>query len=572
LLICIAFTSCNSLDSGEPTGQNDDTFAENFGTAVNRDFIGQVVDTDNHPIQGVTISIGSATAQTDVNGVFIINNAGVYQKFAYIKAKKTGYIDGSRTMVPTSGKNNVKIMLLPNTPVATIQSGQVSEVTLPSGTKVTFDGVFQDENGSDYSGAVQVAMYHLLPSNNNLEMIMPGMLYAQRIDNQQVVLNTFGMMNVELKGSAGQKVYLRYGHPAQISQLIDDSQLGSAPSTIPLWHFDEAKGYWKEEGFATRVGNKYVGSVSHFSWWNCDIPNSSLLLTFTFQDSNGNPLSNLHINILNPAGYHASGSTDANGQLAGILPANQELTVNVYAGYSCGVAFSTTVGPFTVDTVVPVITVGSTSVLSSEVVGTLLKCNGSNVTNGYVYLSRNGGFSVTPVTNGAFSFNEMYCSSNTAFTLKGVDYETLQTTDSISYNFTPPITNIGNIQACNAVTEFISYQIDNGETVILFDQINAGSGTSAGLNINAYSQNTPNGNGIYIFGTTNIPGTYTTSTFSIEGTGVGYISASSTNTIQFILNNFGAVGEFIDMTFSGTYDDTTGTHTLTGVAHVIRDN
>jgi hypothetical protein len=205
-------------------------------------------------------------------------------------------------------------------------------------------------------------------------------------------------------------------------------------------------------------------------------------------------------------------------------------------------------------------------------VGTLLKCNGSNVTNGYVYLSRNGGFSVTPVTNGAFSFNEMYCSSNTAFTLKGVDYETLQTTDSISYNFTPPITNIGNIQACNAVTEFISYQIDNGETVILFDQINAGSGTSAGLNINAYSQNTPNGNGIYIFGTTNIPGTYTTSTFSIEGTGVGYISASSTNTIQFILNNFGAVGEFIDMTFSGTYDDTTGTHTLTGVAHVIRDN
>jgi hypothetical protein len=328
-------------------------------------------------------------------------------------------------------------MLLPNTPVATIQSGQVSEVTLPSGTKVTFDGAFIDENGADYSGTVQVAMYHLTSSNQNLNELMPGMLYAQTEQNNQVVLATYGMLNVELKGSSGQKLNIKSGHTAEISMLIDDTQLSTAPSTIPLWHFDETKGYWKEDGIATKVGNKYVGEVSHFSWWNCDLPNSSILLTFTFVDSNGSPLSNLYVNILNPAGYHASGATDANGQLAGILPANQELTVNVYASYSCGVAFSTTVGPFTVDTVVPVITVGSSSVLSSEVVGTLLKCNGSNVTNGYVYLSRNGGFSVTPVTNGAFSFNEMYCSSNTAFTLKGVDYETLQTTDSISYNFTP---------------------------------------------------------------------------------------------------------------------------------------
>lgn len=118
--------SCDSSDSNGPS-QNDDTFAQNFGSSVSKDFIGQVVDSDNHPIQNATIKIGTSTVQTDVNGVFIINGATVYERLAYIKATKTGYIDGSRAMVPTSGKNNVKIMLIPNTPLETIQSGVASE-------------------------------------------------------------------------------------------------------------------------------------------------------------------------------------------------------------------------------------------------------------------------------------------------------------------------------------------------------------------------------------------------------------------------------------------------------------
>ena len=77
----------------------------------------------------------------------------------------------------------------------------------------------------------------------------------------------------------------------------------------------------------------------------------------------------------------------------------------------------------------------------------------------------------------------------------------------------------------------------------------------------------------YIWGNTSIPGTYFTPTFQIEGSGVGYIGSSTVNTIQFILNQFGPVGGYIDMTFSGTYQDANNqSHTLTGVAHVIRDN
>lgn len=575
--ISLAFASCNPNDDNPSSSQNDDTFAENFGAAVNRDFIGQVVDKDNHPIQGVTVSIGTSTAQTDINGVFIINNANVNQKFAYIQAKKTGYIDGSRAMVPTTGKNNVKIMLLPNTPVATIQSGQSSEVALPSGTKVTFDGAFQDENGNDYSGAVNVAMFHLTTSDENIDKLMPGMLYAQRSNNEEAVLATFGMLNVELKGAAGQKLNIKSGHTAEISMLIDDTQLSTAPSTIPLWHFDETKGYWKEDGIATKVSNKYVGEVSHFSWWNCDTFSSTVSLTVTVVDANGNPVSNAGVQlVVNSTGFTSYiQSTNASGQVSGLVPANQALTMNLYPTSNCGISNTSTIGPFSSDTNLPAVTIDASSAISTQVTGTLLKCNGNNVTNGYVLLKRNNNFSLSTVSNGDFSFNQLYCNDNTEFTLKGVDYESLQTTDSITYNFTPITTAIGNIHACNAVSEFVSYQIDNQPTVILFETIQAGyqSGPNIGFYISAYNQDSTTGNGLSIGSDTNILGTYgPTSSFYIEASQIGYISATTTNTMQYNLNQFGAVGEYIDMTFSGTYNDFNGiTHTLTGVAHVLRD-
>lgn len=580
LFMVITFSACESNDDGnQNSGPNDETFSQNFGNEVSRDFIGQVVDTNNNPIQGVTIKIGSSTTQTDVNGVFIINNADVFQRFAFIKATKSGYIDGSRSMVPTDGRNNVKIMMLPNTPLQTIQSSVASEIALPSGTKVVFDGAFEDANGNDYSGSVQVAMFHLTPTDENINQLMPGMLYAQRENNQQVLLETFGMINVELRGSAGQKLNLKEGHTAEITIRIDDSQLATAPNTIPLWHFDEEKGYWKEEGVATKIGNKYVGEVSHFSWWNCDAPFPLVTLTVTIVDANGNGISNVGVGLIaNGNTWPVMGYTNNNGQVSGLVPSNQTMVLNVYPDYyscnSSNVIYTTSIGPFTANTTLPNIVINnSPTTMSSNVVGNLVKCNNTNVTNGYVILNRSGGYSISPVTNGAFSFNEIYCPSNTQFTLKGYDLENLQTTDSIAYNFTAPITSIGNLQACTAVDEFISYQIDGGAPVFLIQQVSGGLSLQGSINQNGlYLSGFSANGGLYIWGSTNVPGIYTTAQFSMEGNGVGYISSTSTNTLQFNLNQVGAVGQYIDMTFSGTFTDSTGLHTLNGVAHVIRDN
>ena len=89
------------------------------------------------------------------------------------------------------------------------------------------------------------------------------------------------------------------------------------------------------------------------------------------------------------------------------------------------------------------------------------------VTDGYVQLTYGNQTFTDVVTDGTFEIDLLRCSEDNTFTIKGSDYVNLQTTDSISYTFTTPLTNIGTISACNTITEFIQYTIDDEETVFI---------------------------------------------------------------------------------------------------------
>lgn len=574
LFIPFLFNSCSN-DSGIDENSVDTPL--NFGNEVTKSFTGQIVDESNNPLASVAITVGNKTANTDINGVFIINNATVHEKFAFIKAKKTGYLDGSRSLVPTNGMNYARITLLSGTIVGTVNSGTSGSVSLGNGSKVTFDGNFKTETGQPYTGVVSVIMKHLDPSDPSTVDKMPGMLLAANSSGEERVLETFGMMNIELRGSASQKLQL--STTAQIEMPISTSQLASAPATIPLWHFDETLGYWKEEGAATKQGTKYVGTVSHFSWWNCDAQFPTIRLCVTVVNSNGVPLANVKVGIRRASNsYTVNGFTNSQGQVCGLVPANETLTMVVFD--SCGNAVSTTsIGPFSADTTLPNLVISNTSIQSTLVQGNLLKCDGTNVTNGYVLMRYGNQNLMSTVTNGAFSFTMLVCSAtDTAFRLEGFDYDNLQTTNPINFTFTTPITNVGNITACNSISEFISYRIDSNPVRYIIANITASVGTtsgsnSSGMSISGYNSTTPNtSERLYLFGNTSIPGIYTTSMFSIESVETGPINIQTVNAVSFNLSSVGAIGQYIDITFNGTYTNSTGSHTINGVAHVIRDN
>jgi hypothetical protein len=574
----------NNEDDVTPVTPPTVSSSYNQGASVNRSFHGLILDTSGNPVVNASVVIGSSVVQTNSSGLFVISNASVKENFAYIKVSKLGFISGSRVLAPTSGDNRINIMLIPDTPTATVTSGAVSQVSLPNGTTVKFSGNFKDASGNAYSGNVQVGLYHLKPSNTYLSEIMPGSLLASNASGEAKVLETFGMLHVELKGSSGQKLNLATGTTAEISLDIDASQTSNSPSSIPLWSFDEVSGLWKEEGSATKVGSKYVANVSHFSWWNCDAPFAQCNLKVTVNNSANLPISNITVFIIRPSQpYGATGITNAAGQVNGIVPANEALTVQI-KDYCGNTIYTSSVGPFSAGSsnILPTITLTPTAITTTTITGILKTCSNINVTNGLVKLRNPSSTNyynqvLQTVTNGSFSFVTNFCGISQLFELNGEDFSNLQTTNAITFTATAPVTNVGVINTCNTTNEFITYQVDNNPISYIISGINAGLntptpiGTTVGINI-ITPQNTPF---LYLRGVniTNI-GTYTSSSFDMEFTAAsGVISIlGTTNTVQFIVSQVGLVGGYIDLTFNGTYTNTSGLHSISGTVHVIRDN
>lgn len=579
VLLLFLMLSCSD-NSGDNSNISPE-FNYNQGNSVNRNFQGLILDTSGNPVNNATVQIGNSSAQTSTSGSFSIIGAEVKERFAHVKVSKTGFISGSRVLVPTSGDNRINIMLIPNIPTATITSGTNSEVSLPNGTKVKFDGSFKDARGNAYSGDVQVSLYHLKSTNSYLSELMPGSLLASNASDEARVLETFGMLHVELTGSAGEKLNLANGHTAEISLDIDASQLGTSPTTIPLWSFDEANGIWKEEGTATRVGKRYIGTVSHFSWWNCDAPFPQCNLTVTVNNSANLPISNVKVTIRRPSQtYAVPGITNTSGQVTGIIPANESLTIQILD--FCGnVIFTTNAGPFSVGSsnTLPTVTLSNSAISTVTINGSLRTCSDSNVTNGTVQLNNTSstdyfGSIIQNVTNGSFSFITNICGTSQQFKLLGIDHTNLQITNPILFSATAPVTNIGVIATCTSTNEFITYQVDNDPVYTLITGISCTYSTSQGnyLSINSQKSN----NTFFYLDGSNITGigTYNSTNFGMEfstTTGVGS-GLGNSNTVQFVISQLGSVGGYVDLTFNGTYVDSTGNHTLSGTIHVLRDN
>ncbi|MBQ0785915.1 MAG: carboxypeptidase regulatory-like domain-containing protein, partial [Oceanihabitans sp.] len=116
LFLFLSLISCTdepidfSISSVDPGGISPQEFLQNFGSNMEARFMGKVVNVSNEPISGVVVQVGNTTALTNDQGVFSVENVSVQEKFAYLKATKAGYIDGSRSLTPKEGVNLVEIM------------------------------------------------------------------------------------------------------------------------------------------------------------------------------------------------------------------------------------------------------------------------------------------------------------------------------------------------------------------------------------------------------------------------------------------------------------------------------
>ncbi len=402
------------------------------------------------------------------------------------------------------------------------------------------------------------------------------------------MLQTLGMLAVELRGTAGEDLNLAENSSAEIKIPVDPSLMAIAPSTIPLWYFDEAKGYWIEEGEATLVGSNYIGTVKHFSFWNCDIPAEAINLCVTVINENETAFANTRVTITSNTFGTRGGYTNELGEVCGLVPSGETLEINVYDFAICGsnIIYTSTIGPYNADDSITVVVQETSDIINETVFGTFADCNETLITNGYVVLTYGDQTFYDTVTDGAFEINMLRCSSSDSFSIEAVDTDNLQTTGAINYTFDATTeTNLGNLLACNTVTEFIQYTVDDTDELLITANIQAsfmptGGNFDNNLNISGQRDSGTNNGCFYLFGVLDDAphtGTYDHINFeAVSDTGINISEcigiSENNNNITYNVTALGDVGEYIDINFSGSYEDFNGNpHTIAGVIHVLRD-
>ena len=518
-------------------------------------FTGRVVDENNLPVAGATVKAGTAVKTTDINGDFEFINVMLDKNVAFVKVEKEGYFTGSRTWVAQGQASNfAQIELITKKTIGTIQAVSGGVVTVPSGGSVAFqtNGIINAATKASYTGAVSVAAFFLDPTKSNFNNIMPGDLRGITTTNQETGMQSFGMMAVELTGASGEKLQLASGKGAVVTFPIPASLQAQAPATIPLWYFDEAKGLWQEEGSAAKQGSNYVGTVSHFSFWNVDAPFELVDFEAQLKDQSNQPLAFCQVIIQTEEDKESRmgyGITDADGKVWGKVPKNKKLILKAYN--SCSALIHTkSLGTFTNNTSFGTITVNNPEAASITFTGTVKDCNADFITNGFVNVSVNGSNQRAAVTDGTFSITVYSCTGNTGVQARLYAYDAANNTasDSVVITVNGPNAPAVDLKACAfIVTKSIQYNLDGKDYAYVAPADSIAFYPNGRENVISATDNGFNTKLSFQF-TGNTTGTFPIQSLYIYNNNRAYAAA---DTIRAVITQYNAALGLIEGSFSG---------------------
>jgi hypothetical protein len=433
---------------------------------VNANIQGFIFDTDNKPVATAVVRVGDKSAVTDLQGLFRINNASVSSKYAVVKIEKTGYFSLTKTLVAAPENDNViRAQLIPRQLSGVVEAGKGGEVTLNNGAKIKLpaNAMIDPLTNASYEGNVNVYMAWMDPSNATVLYQMPGDLRGTTTAGRERMLITYGMIKVELEGDGRRKLQYDSTKPAELTYPVPASLRTGAPATVPMWHFNDTSGRWKQEGEAKLVGSNYVTSVKHFSTWNVDVPYDQPLINYCVYvlDENKKPYLNAHVLIRRPTDlWGIRGYTNADGYLCVQIPMNTQLKLEILGELTCEQAIiSTSIGPFTQDMLQETVSLRRNQEYMTTITGTAVDCNNMPITSGYVQGSiRSRGF-VGAISDGKFEFTVTRCAADVDLTLFGVDTKTNNVSATKSSKITGSTLDVGKLLVCSSPDQSINHAL-----------------------------------------------------------------------------------------------------------------
>ncbi|MBK8244166.1 MAG: hypothetical protein IPK88_12130 [Saprospiraceae bacterium] len=414
------------------------------------------------PESEVSVSHNGTTIKSDKNGIFILKDQLLNKAGAQIKFEKKGYYIINKSVIPIKDKLvSTRVQLVPRKVIKVINSNTGGIVATNGTAQVSFQpSSIIDAAGNIYNGIVNVYAYWMDPSKESTFMEMPGNLTGRDLKGKEVILQTLGMMAVELEDPAGNQLNIAKDKTAELKIPIPASLDSKAKTTIPMWYYDATKGGWIEEGISTRVGQFYVANVAHFTFWNWDFSFPSVSLKFRIVDLLNKPIGQVNLNVVDDlTGQHGSGATNLDGTFEGKIPVSSNFTLTV-SDPNCFIPLTYKFSSGTSD-----INLGdiNLNITSKHIFGKIVDCNKMFIANGYVQIwfvnSKYNLFFPIDAT-GTFDFNVANCSlDDLNYKVVDIDHQK-ESPNGIILSQGPNENDLGNVLACNELESYFILNVD----------------------------------------------------------------------------------------------------------------
>lgn len=284
----LAFTLSVHDDDGEYIG-SDEVEVLVLAPAIPVSSIsGRITSVDGTVLPGVTVNVISDSNSQSVisDAAGMINLEINADSTAVLQLKAQGYAD---QVVPVkapsaNGSLFMDITMIARGAVQSFSAASSVSLTGTDGASVTVAAnSFVDANGVLVTGNIDLTITSVDVSRPASLAAFPGE-FSGILEGATTDSPIISMGTVEFEFTQnGNPVNLAPGMTADvlIPIYIASNQDGTAINigdTIPLWSLNDDTGIWLQEGTGTVVasassptGLAMQATVSHFSWWNCDV-------------------------------------------------------------------------------------------------------------------------------------------------------------------------------------------------------------------------------------------------------------------------------------------------------------
>ena len=245
-------------------------------------FTGKLITDGNAVVPGAEVKVNGVSVSSNASGAFSLT---VAESNRYVLTiKKDGFqtvskifrqerIGATYRLVKAAAQlldpaiDNTVLVKVPRTDIAGQSTFKDVSVTLKANSIIDSAGVRVTTPVTAYHSRFD----HLFDTFDR----MPGDYGARTTAGTDTTLTSYGAIEMNLRGPAGEKYNIAPGMPADLKYEIHASQLAGAPTTIAIWYYNDDSGLWEEDGVATLNGTTYVGQAKHFSAVNVDLAKSN---------------------------------------------------------------------------------------------------------------------------------------------------------------------------------------------------------------------------------------------------------------------------------------------------------